>query len=50
MSRLEHVYHDEFESALERPWVTDTGFHVGMVRKAGPGAGNFTFVQIFDAG
>ncbi|KAJ3556355.1 hypothetical protein NM688_g2075 [Phlebia brevispora] len=50
MTRLEHWYHEEFESTLSIPWMLESGFHVGMVHAAGPGAGNVTFVQIFDAG
>ncbi len=50
MSRLEHIFHEEFARALERPWLLDSGLHVGMVHAAGSGAGNVTFVEVFDAG
>ena len=50
MSGLEHVLHEEFARALERPWLLDNGLHAGMVRAAGSGAVNITFAEVFDAG
>ena len=50
MSRLDHRFHDEFLGAPSLPWKTMSGLHVGQVRVAGHGAGNVTFVRVFDAG
>ncbi|PSR72048.1 hypothetical protein PHLCEN_2v12078 [Hermanssonia centrifuga] len=51
MSRLEHRFHDEFARTPSLRWRTKrAGTYVGEVRSAGPGAGNVTFVQIYDAG
>ncbi len=51
MSRLEHRFHDEFTRTPSLRWATKrAGTYVGEVRSAGPGAGNVTFVQVYDAG
>ena len=52
MARLEHKHHEEFADAPLLPFITEiTGEVGGKVRTAGgPGAGNVTFVQIFDGG
>lgn len=50
MTRLEHDLHEDFERASSLPWKTPSGRYVGDVRVAGPGAGNVTFVRVFDAG
>ena len=50
MSRLEHTFHEEFASAPNLPWYTESGAHAGQVRAAGKGAGNVTFVRVFDGG
>lgn len=50
MTDLDHKFHPEFKAAPSLPWKTDSGQHVGQVRVAGHGAGNVTFVRIFNAG
>lgn len=51
MQKLEHNYHSEFAIAPARRWkTTESGLVGGEVRSAGPGAGNVTFVQVYDAG
>jgi len=54
MTRLQHAFHAEFSAAPSRPWRTSsTKYLAGEVRfagGAGSGAGNYTFVQIYDAG
>ena len=52
MLQLEHKYHDEFSNAPLLPFITElTGDVGGKVRSAGGhGAGDVTFVQIFDGG
>lgn len=50
MSRLEHNFHAEFSRAVSLPWNTHSGRHAGQVRVAGHGAGNVTFIRVFDAG
>ncbi|EKM61775.1 uncharacterized protein PHACADRAFT_190964 [Phanerochaete carnosa HHB-10118-sp] len=50
MSRLEHDFHAEFDRAPTLSWKMATGEHAGNVRVAGPGAGNVTFVRMFEAG
>ncbi|KAM5539968.1 hypothetical protein V8D89_006471 [Ganoderma adspersum] len=52
MARLEHKHHEDFVDAPLLPFITEiTGEVGGKVRTAGgPGAGNVSFVQIFDGG
>ncbi|CCM01445.1 uncharacterized protein FIBRA_03497 [Fibroporia radiculosa] len=51
MRKLEHIFHPEFGKAPSRRWYTiKSGLLGGEVRTAGQGAGNVTFVQIYDAG
>lgn len=51
MLRLDHKLHEEFLRAPFLPFLTEyTGTPGGKVRTAGPGAGNVTYVQIFDGG
>ena len=52
MLKLEHKLHEEFSHAPFLPFVTKhTGDFGGRVRSAGDwGAGNVTFVQIYDGG
>ena len=52
MARLEHKHHEDFANAPLLPFITEiTGEVGGKVRTAGgPGAGNVSFVQIFDGG
>ncbi|OBZ79755.1 Carboxypeptidase Y A [Grifola frondosa] len=52
MSQLEHKFHADFELAPSQRWKTsETGKIGGEVRSAGGlGAGNVTFVQIYDGG
>ncbi|KAI0713118.1 alpha/beta-hydrolase [Cerioporus squamosus] len=51
MLKLEHKHHEEFSNAPLLPFLTELGDVGGKVRSAGgPGAGNVTFVQIFDGG
>ncbi|KAI0756437.1 alpha/beta-hydrolase [Daedaleopsis nitida] len=52
MLQLEHKHHEEFANAPLLPFITKlTGDVGGKVRSAGGrGAGNVTFVQIFDGG
>jgi cathepsin A (carboxypeptidase C) len=48
---LEHNFHDEFVKAKSLQWTTkSTGRVAGEVRAAGHGAGNVTFVQVYEAG
>ena len=54
MSQLEHKLHKEFEKAPSTKWVTaKSGRVAGEVRSAGGGgfgAGNVTFVNVYEAG
>ena len=51
MSRLHHVFHAEFSTARSIPWKEhDTRIVSGTARAAGRGAGNVTFVRIYEAG
>ena len=51
MSRLEHTFRSEFATTPDLPWRTlDSGHHAGTARAAGLGAGNVTFVRVFEAG
>ncbi|RPD64649.1 alpha/beta-hydrolase [Lentinus tigrinus ALCF2SS1-6] len=51
MLKLEHKHHEEFTNAPLLPFLTELGDVGGKVRSAGgSGAGNVTFVQIFDGG
>ena len=52
MLKLEHKHHEEFSSAPLLPFITEMSGDVGgKVRTAGgSGAGNVTYVQIFDGG
>ena len=52
MLKLEHKHHEEFSSAPLLPFITEmTGDVGGKVRAVGgSGAGNVTYVQIFDGG
>lgn len=54
MSALEHNFHTEFAASKATKWVaTETGRVTGQVRSAGGGgfgAGNVTFVEVFEAG
>ena len=52
MLELEHKHHEEFANAPFLPfYVEQIENFGGMVRSAGgPGAGNVTYVQIFDGG
>lgn len=52
MLKLEHKYHEEFSHAPLLPFISElTGTPGGKVRSAGgAGAGNVTYVQIFDGG
>jgi len=50
---LEHKFHKEFVAAETKPWITiESGRQAGTVRSAGGGygAGNVTFVTVFEAG
>ncbi|KAI0053413.1 serine carboxypeptidase [Auriscalpium vulgare] len=54
MAQLEHKFHKEFAASTSEKWVTaGTGRVAGEVRSAGGGgfgAGNVTFVQVYEAG
>jgi cathepsin A (carboxypeptidase C) len=51
MERLDHRFHVEFSVTQSTQWRTEkTGYFAGTVRSAGEGAGNVTFVRIFNAG
>ena len=52
MLQLQHKYHEEFSNAPLLPFIAaPTGDVAGKVRSAGGyGAGNVTFVQIFEGG
>ncbi|KAH8099460.1 peptidase S10 serine carboxypeptidase [Cristinia sonorae] len=51
MTRLQNDFHAEFSEAGNNLWRTkESGYLAGTVRGAGKGAGNYTFVRIFDAG
>lgn len=48
-----HPFQQEFKLVPTLPWITLHDEHpneVGTVRKADPGAGNFTFVSVYGAG
>lgn len=51
MSRLDHVFAAEFVNAPRRLWRAgrDQGV-VGEIRQAGPGAGNYTYTRVYEAG
>jgi len=52
MEKLDgHSFHGEFKLASPSPWITlNSGKNAGYVRSAGPGAGNYTYVAVFEAG
>jgi len=51
MERLEHKFHSEFASSPSKQWKTaESNIVGGEVRSAGYGAGNVTFVQVYEAG
>lgn len=51
MEKLDHRFHVEFGVTPSKPWRTEkTGYFAGNVRSAGQGAGNVTFVRVFNAG
>ena len=51
MLNLEHKFHREFSHSPLLSFLVDpSGMLGGKVRSAGPGAGNVTYVQIFDGG
>jgi cathepsin A (carboxypeptidase C) len=54
MENLEHALHKEFKAAPSVQWVNErTGRVAGEVRTAGGsgfGAGNVTFVNVYEAG
>jgi len=52
MEKLEgHPFQDEFRKAPIVPWLTlDANKPAGHVHAAGPGAGNYTFVAVSEAG
>lgn len=54
MTRLENDFHDEFSSASRQPWHTSKSKALaGEVRFASGGAGgagNYTFVRVYEAG
>ena len=51
MLKLEHDFHGEFVSAPSTPWrVGPSGGLAGEVRSAGGGAGNVTFIRVYEAG
>lgn len=54
MTKLEHKFHEQFESSTPMKWTTlGSGRVAGEVRTAGGDgftAGNVTFVQIYEAG
>lgn len=54
VSKFENVYHEEFATSAEKPWVTrGSRRQVGLIRTAGgrgSTAGNVTFVNVFEAG
>ncbi|THH31031.1 hypothetical protein EUX98_g3169 [Antrodiella citrinella] len=54
MTRLSNAFHTEFLTTVSVPWRTlRSNYLAGQVRSAGgavKGAGNYTFVQIYDAG
>ena len=46
-------FYPEFKIAPALPWILDSSENataVGTVRQAGLGAGNFTFVSVYEAG
>ena len=47
--QLPNIFHEEFAAAQNLSWVA-AGKSAGRIRKAGYGAGNFTFVQVYEAG
>ncbi|PWN52822.1 hypothetical protein IE53DRAFT_377822 [Violaceomyces palustris] len=49
ITALESSYGDEFRNATDKSWKMD-GKQVGLVRKAGDGAGNVAFIQVHEAG
>lgn len=54
MNALEHQFHAEFAASGDEQWVAaETGRVAGRVRSAGGGglgAGNVTYVEVFEAG
>ncbi|KAI0066410.1 serine carboxypeptidase [Artomyces pyxidatus] len=54
VEQLEHKFHEEFAASVSEFWVTaESGRVAGEVRSAGGGgfgAGNVTFVQVYEAG
>ncbi|KAL7003942.1 hypothetical protein EMMF5_006507 [Cystobasidiomycetes sp. EMM_F5] len=46
---LDNVFHKEIEKAKDRDFIVD-GAAAGRLISAGPGAGNYTFLEVFDAG
>ncbi|KIJ55255.1 hypothetical protein M422DRAFT_239886 [Sphaerobolus stellatus SS14] len=47
-----YPFYDEFKPAQTLPWFIpepDSYMEAGAVRYAGPGAGNFTFVSVYNA-
>lgn len=53
MSNVQHRLVAEFNAAPSLPYVTLSGVAAGMVRTAtdnSGGAGNYTFVRVYDAG
>ncbi|KDQ62956.1 hypothetical protein JAAARDRAFT_119033 [Jaapia argillacea MUCL 33604] len=51
MLALDTKFTEEFTSSPALPWVTlSSGNIAGLVRSAGPGAGNYTFVNVYEAG
>ncbi|GAA96604.1 uncharacterized protein L969DRAFT_88032 [Mixia osmundae IAM 14324] len=50
MNHLESPFTKEFAASKAKSFVTLEGKKAGTVRQAGPGAGNYTFVRLFDAG
>ncbi|KAH8980717.1 Alpha/Beta hydrolase protein, partial [Lactarius hatsudake] len=53
VENLEHKFHEEFKAAPPIQWVERSGRVAGEVRTAGGGdlgAGNVTFVNVYEAG
>ena len=45
------MFSQQFRTAAFLNWtLVDTGVFAGQVRSAGGGAGNYTFVEVFEAG
>lgn len=52
MVKLDHAFHTEFEHAPLKKWRTgkSTSAASGEIRSVGAGAGNVSFIRVYEAG